>query len=118
VKYRLRAAAARDLDEAAEWYRANALDHRVALRFLLEVRAAFEAIADAPLAFPEVHRDIRPNLSGLSSLAISQYPTTAALRATSSLRSGSRSLFLPFTAGSAGSRFQSALLLQSENGST
>jgi len=59
VKYRLRAAAARDLDDAAEWYRTNSLDHRVALRFLLEVRAAFETIADAPLAFPEVHGNIR-----------------------------------------------------------
>lgn len=59
MKYKVRAAAARDLDEAAEWYRTNALDSRVALRFLLEVRAAFETIADAPLAFPEVHGDIR-----------------------------------------------------------
>jgi plasmid stabilization system protein ParE len=59
VNYRLRTAAARDLDEAAEWFRANALDHRVALRFLLEVRAAFKAIAEAPLAFPEVHGNIR-----------------------------------------------------------
>jgi toxin ParE1/3/4 len=59
VKYRLRAAAARDLDDAAEWYRTNALDHRVALRFLLEVRAALETIADAPLAFPEVHGNVR-----------------------------------------------------------
>jgi plasmid stabilization system protein ParE len=59
LKYRLRAAAVRDLDEAAEWYRENSVDPRVAAHFLLEVRAVFEMIAEAPAAFPEIHRDIR-----------------------------------------------------------
>jgi toxin ParE2 len=59
VKYKIRAAAERDMDEAAGWYRSAAIDPRVALRFLLEVRAAIEAIAESPHAFPEIHRDIR-----------------------------------------------------------
>jgi plasmid stabilization system protein ParE len=59
VKYRIRAAAERDLDEAAEWYRKNSVDPRVAIRFLLEARSVFEMIAESPRAFPEVHRDIR-----------------------------------------------------------
>jgi len=45
VKYKIRAAAERDLDEAASWYRENATDPRTPLRFLLEVRATFELIA-------------------------------------------------------------------------
>jgi len=59
LKYEVRASAARDLDEAASWYAEHALYPRVPIRFLLEVRAVFEAIADAPYAFPEVHRDVR-----------------------------------------------------------
>jgi plasmid stabilization system protein ParE len=59
VKYRIRAAAARDLDEAANWYREHSVDPRVAVRFLLEATAVFETIAETPHAFPEVHRDIR-----------------------------------------------------------
>lgn len=59
MKYRIRADAARDIDEAAAWYRENSLDPRIAIRFLLELRAAFETIADAPRAFPEVHGDVR-----------------------------------------------------------
>jgi hypothetical protein len=39
VKYEIRAAAARDLDEAADWYREHSVDPRVAVRFLLEVGA-------------------------------------------------------------------------------
>jgi plasmid stabilization system protein ParE len=48
LKYEIRAAAERDIDEAASWYSENAVDPRVAVRFLLEIRAAFETIADAP----------------------------------------------------------------------
>ena len=59
MKYKIRAAAARDLDDAAAWYREHSIDPRVAVRFLLEMRAAFEAIADSPHAFPEVHREVR-----------------------------------------------------------
>jgi len=59
LKYEIRAAAERDIDEAASWYSENAVDPRVAVRFLLEIRAAFETIADAPYVFPEVHRDTR-----------------------------------------------------------
>ncbi len=59
MKYKIRAAAERDMAEAAEWFRENALDARIAVRFLLEVRAAFETIAESPDAFPEVHGDIR-----------------------------------------------------------
>lgn len=59
MKYEVRASAARDLDDAASWYAEHALDPRVPIRFLLEIRAVFEAIADAPYAFPEVHRDVR-----------------------------------------------------------
>jgi plasmid stabilization system protein ParE len=59
VKYEIRAGAARDLDEAATRYRENARDERLPVRFLLEVRAAFEAIVEAPLACPVVHGDIR-----------------------------------------------------------
>jgi plasmid stabilization system protein ParE len=59
VKYRIRAAAERDLDDAARWYREHAIDPRIAVRFLLEMRAVFELIAESPRAFPEVHRDVR-----------------------------------------------------------
>jgi plasmid stabilization system protein ParE len=59
VKYKIRAAAERDLDEAANWYRENAVDPRVSVRFLLEVHAVFDTIAESPRAFPEVHRDVR-----------------------------------------------------------
>jgi plasmid stabilization system protein ParE len=59
LKYEIRAAAARDLDEAASFYREHALDPRVPIRFLLEVRAVFETIAETPYAFPEVHGDVR-----------------------------------------------------------
>jgi plasmid stabilization system protein ParE len=31
----------------------------VAVRFLLEIRAVFEMIAESSLAFPEVHGDVR-----------------------------------------------------------
>jgi hypothetical protein len=34
------AAAERDIDEAADWYREHALDPLVAVRFLLEIRAS------------------------------------------------------------------------------
>jgi plasmid stabilization system protein ParE len=59
VKYKIRAAAERDLDEAASWYRENATDPRTPLRFLLEVRATFELIAESPGVFAEIHGDIR-----------------------------------------------------------
>ena len=59
MKYKVRAAAARDLDAAADWYRGHSVDPRFSVRFLLEIRAVFEAIAEAPEAFPVVHRDIR-----------------------------------------------------------
>jgi plasmid stabilization system protein ParE len=59
VKYKIRAAAARDIDEAADWYREHSVDPRVAVRFLLAVRATFETIAESPFGFPEVHRDVR-----------------------------------------------------------
>ncbi|MGA3125039.1 MAG: type II toxin-antitoxin system RelE/ParE family toxin [Polyangiaceae bacterium] len=59
MNHKIRAAAERDLEEAARWYSENAADPRVAVRFLLEVRAVFEALAESPGAFPEVHRDIR-----------------------------------------------------------
>jgi plasmid stabilization system protein ParE len=59
LKYKIRAAAARDIDEAADWYREHSVDPRVAVRFLLEMRAVFETIAESPSGFPEVHRDIR-----------------------------------------------------------
>jgi plasmid stabilization system protein ParE len=59
LKLQIRAAAARDLDEAATWYGEHAIDPRVPIRFLLEVRAVFETIAETPHAFPEVHRDVR-----------------------------------------------------------
>jgi plasmid stabilization system protein ParE len=59
VNYKVRAAAERDLDAAATWLQANAIDPRVAIRFLLEIRAAFETIAESPHAFPAVHGDIR-----------------------------------------------------------
>ena len=59
MKYKVRAAAARDLDQAADWYREHSVDPRVAVRFLLEISAVFETIAETPRAFPEVHRDIR-----------------------------------------------------------
>jgi plasmid stabilization system protein ParE len=74
VKYKVRAAAERDLDEAACWYRESATDPRTPLRFLLEVRATFELIAESPGAFAEIHGDIRrcrrtglPGLLGLLS---------------------------------------------------
>ena len=59
MKYKIRAAAERDLDEAASWYRENAKDPRIPLLFLLEVRATFELIAESPSAFAEIHRDVR-----------------------------------------------------------
>jgi plasmid stabilization system protein ParE len=59
VKYKIRAAAERDLDEAASRYRENATDPRTPLRFLLEVRATFELIAESPGVFAEIHGDIR-----------------------------------------------------------
>jgi plasmid stabilization system protein ParE len=59
VKYKIRAAAERDLDDAATWYGEHAVDPRTPLRFLLEVRAAFELIAESPAAFAEIHGDIR-----------------------------------------------------------
>jgi plasmid stabilization system protein ParE len=59
VKVKIRAAAERDMDEAASWYAKAAVDPRTALRFLLELRAVFETIAESPRAFPEVHRDVR-----------------------------------------------------------
>ncbi len=59
MKYAIRAAAERDVDEAADRYREHALDPLVAVRFLLEIRAVFEMIAEAPLAFPEVCGDVR-----------------------------------------------------------
>jgi hypothetical protein len=60
VKYKTRAAAERDLDEAASWYRESATDPRTPLRFLLEVRATFELIAESPGVFAEIHGNIRP----------------------------------------------------------
>lgn len=59
MKYKVRAAAERDLDDAATWFRQNSIDPRVAVRFLLTIRGAFEAIAESPHAFAEVHGDIR-----------------------------------------------------------
>jgi toxin ParE2 len=59
VKYKIRAAAERDLDEAASWYRENANEPRIPLLFLLEVRATFELIAESPRASAEIHRDVR-----------------------------------------------------------
>lgn len=59
MKYKVRAAAEQDLDDAASWYREHAIDPRIAVRFLLEIRAVFEMIAEAPHAFPEVHLNIR-----------------------------------------------------------
>jgi plasmid stabilization system protein ParE len=59
VKYKIRAAAERDLDEAASWYRENATDPRTPLRFLLEVRATFELVAESPGVFGEIHGDVR-----------------------------------------------------------
>jgi ParE toxin of type II toxin-antitoxin system, parDE len=59
LNYAIRAGAERDIDEAADWYLKHALDPLVAVRFLLEIRAVFEMIAESPLAFPEVHRDVR-----------------------------------------------------------
>jgi plasmid stabilization system protein ParE len=59
LKYKIRAGAERDIEEAASWYRENSVDPRVPVRFLLEVRAVFETIAESPRAFPEVHGDIR-----------------------------------------------------------
>jgi hypothetical protein len=41
VKYEIRAAAERDMDEAASWYAGAALDPRVPIRFLLELRTVF-----------------------------------------------------------------------------
>jgi plasmid stabilization system protein ParE len=55
VKYKIRAAAERDLDEAASWYGEHAADPRTPVRFLLEVRASFELIAESPGAFAEIH---------------------------------------------------------------
>jgi hypothetical protein len=48
LKYEIRAGAERDMDEAASWYRENTVDPRVPVRFLLEVRAVFETIAESP----------------------------------------------------------------------
>ncbi len=59
MKLRIRSAAAQDIDEAAGWYREHSVDPRVAVRFLLEIHSVLERIAESPLAFPEVHRDIR-----------------------------------------------------------
>ena len=59
MKYRVRAAAERDLDDAATWFRQNSIDPRVAVRFLLAIRGAFETLAESPRAFAEVHGDIR-----------------------------------------------------------
>jgi plasmid stabilization system protein ParE len=59
VKYKIRTAAERDIDAAADWYRETSTDPRVAVRFLLEVRAAFETIAESPHAFPQVRGDVR-----------------------------------------------------------
>jgi plasmid stabilization system protein ParE len=59
LKYKIRAAAERDIDQAASWYSENAVDPRVAARFLLEIRSVIETIADSPYVFPEVHGDIR-----------------------------------------------------------
>jgi plasmid stabilization system protein ParE len=59
VNVRIRAAATRDIEDAADWYAEHSVDPRVAIRFLLEVRATFELIADNPAAFPLVHRDVR-----------------------------------------------------------
>jgi plasmid stabilization system protein ParE len=59
LKYKIRAAAARDIDAAADWYREHSVDPRVAVRFLLEVRSVFEMIVESPLSFPVVQRDIR-----------------------------------------------------------
>jgi plasmid stabilization system protein ParE len=50
VSYRVRACAERDIDDAAAWYRDNANDPGVVVRFLIEGRAAFETIAEAPLS--------------------------------------------------------------------
>src|ERR1017187_5507253 len=41
------------MDEAASWYAKAAGDPRTALRFLLELRAVFETIAESPRAFFE-----------------------------------------------------------------
>ena len=70
MKYKIRAAAERDLDEAASWYGEHAVDPRTPLRFLLEVRAAFELIAESPGAFAEIHGDIRRCPVRLSKSAI------------------------------------------------
>jgi plasmid stabilization system protein ParE len=59
LKYKIRAAAEHDIDEAAAWYRENAIDPRAAVRFLLELRAVFEMIAESPRSYSEVHMDIR-----------------------------------------------------------
>ncbi len=59
MRYKVRAAAERDLDDAATWYRDNAIDPRVPVRFLLEVRATFDRVAESPDSFPAVLGDIR-----------------------------------------------------------
>jgi hypothetical protein len=55
----VRAAAERDLNDAATWFREHSIDPRVPARFLLEVRAVFETIVEAPHTYVTVHRDIR-----------------------------------------------------------
>jgi plasmid stabilization system protein ParE len=59
VKLKIAPAAARDLDEAADWYRRTALDPRVAVRFLLSIHAAFESLVASPHTFPEVRPGVR-----------------------------------------------------------
>ena len=76
MKYKIRAAAERDLDEAASWYRENAIDPRISLRFLLEVRATFELIAESPGAFARSSsrnaRRSETNPTTASSLAVAE----------------------------------------------
>ena len=59
MNYKVRAAAERDMDDAASWYREHSLDPRLPLRFLLEVRTVFETIVEAPYSYLTIHRDIR-----------------------------------------------------------
>ena len=57
VTLRLRPEAEQDLSEAATWYEAQqkSLGHQ----FLDEVAVTLDAIQNAPLMYPIVHRDVR-----------------------------------------------------------
>jgi plasmid stabilization system protein ParE len=83
VKYKIRAAAEHDLDGAASWYRENATNPRTPLRFLLEVRATFELIAESPGVFAEIHDDIRR-------CPVRAFPGYAVFRTTSRPRCSTR----------------------------